>query len=181
MRKTDLIPPDSTLHFDVLLLDVWSPEDGVQTNSYHLPPPLQPEGGGGLLGMCVGERRIITMPPSLGYGENGDAGEVPGSAVMLFDIELVDMEDGLPEGYMFIWNDEVSPDLFSEMDRNSNGNFTDYIMQQVNDGKGRLAPGFDPHRIIDNMFSNQDRNGDGKITEEEFRLKADEPADHDEL
>lgn len=26
----------------------------------------------GLLGMCVGERRIITMPPSLGYGENGD-------------------------------------------------------------------------------------------------------------
>lgn len=26
----------------------------------------------GLLGMCVGERRFITMPPSLGYGENGD-------------------------------------------------------------------------------------------------------------
>lgn len=26
----------------------------------------------GLLGACVGERRIITMPPSLGYGENGD-------------------------------------------------------------------------------------------------------------
>lgn len=47
------------------------------------------------------------------------AGEVPGSAVLVFDIELVDMEEGLPEGYMFIWNDEVSPDLFSEMDKNS--------------------------------------------------------------
>lgn len=58
--------------------------------------------------------------------------------------------------------------------------FTDYIMQQVNEGKGRLAPGFDAYRIIDNMFSNQDRNGDGKITEEEFKLKADEAA-HDEL
>lgn len=30
----------------------------------------------GLLGMCVGERRIITMPPSLGYGENGDGESV---------------------------------------------------------------------------------------------------------
>ena len=53
-------------------------------------------------------------------------------------------------------------------------------MRQVTEGKGRLAPGFDPYRIIDNMFSNQDRNGDGKITEAEFKLKADEPA-HDEL
>ncbi len=26
----------------------------------------------GLLGMCVGEKRIITLPPFLGYGENGD-------------------------------------------------------------------------------------------------------------
>lgn len=58
--------------------------------------------------------------------------------------------------------------------------FTDYIMRQVNEGKGRLAPGFDPYRIIDNMFSNQDRDGDGKITEQEFKLKADESA-HDEL
>lgn len=58
--------------------------------------------------------------------------------------------------------------------------FTDYIMRQVNEGKGRLAPGFDPYRIIDNMFSNQDRDGDGKITEQEFKLKADESV-HDEL
>lgn len=33
----DIIPPDSILHFDVLLLDVWSPEDGVQINTYHTP------------------------------------------------------------------------------------------------------------------------------------------------
>lgn len=45
-------------------------------------------------------------------------GEVPGSAVLLFDVELVDVEEGLPEGYMFIWNSDVSPNLFSEMDKN---------------------------------------------------------------
>lgn len=48
------------------------------------------------------------------------ADEVPGSAVLLFDVELVDMEEGLPEGYMFIWNDDVSPDLFTEMDTDKN-------------------------------------------------------------
>uniref|UniRef100_A0AAQ5YMR8 peptidylprolyl isomerase n=1 Tax=Amphiprion ocellaris TaxID=80972 RepID=A0AAQ5YMR8_AMPOC len=140
----------------------------------------------GLMDMCVGEKRHLVIPPHLGYGERGVTDEVPGSAVLVFDVELVELEEGLPEGYMFIWNDEVSPDLFAEMDKNQDkqveaSEFTDYIIQQVNDGKGRLAPGFDPYRIIDNMFSNQDRNGDGKITEAEFKLKADEAAAHDEL
>lgn len=31
------------------------------------------------------------------------------------------------------------------------------------------------------MFSNQDRNGDGKITAEEFKLKDQESKGHDEL
>ncbi|CAL1584612.1 unnamed protein product [Knipowitschia caucasica] len=139
----------------------------------------------GLLGMCTGEKRHLVIPPHLGYGERGVTDEVPGSAVLVFDVELVDFEEGLPEGYMFIWNDDVSPDLFSEMDKDKNeqvesSEFTDYIMRQVTEGKGRLAPGFDAYRIIDNMFNNQDRNSDGKITEDEFRLKADE-APHDEL
>lgn len=140
----------------------------------------------GLLGMCVGEKRHLVIPPHLGYGERGVTDEVPGSAVLVFDVELMEYEEGLPEGYMFIWNEDVSPDLFSEMDKDNNkqveaSEFTDYIMRQVSEGKGRLAPGFDPYRIIDNMFSNQDRDADGKITEDEFKLKADEAATHDEL
>lgn len=51
----------------------------------------------------------------------------------------------------------------------------------MEEGKGRLAPGFDPQRIIENMYNNQDRNKDGRITEEEFKLKAEEAATHDEL
>lgn len=58
--------------------------------------------------------------------------------------------------------------------------FSDYILQQVEEGKGRLAPGFEPKRIIENMYDNQDRNKDGRITEDEFKLKADETT-HDEL
>ncbi|KAF4073953.1 hypothetical protein AMELA_G00248910 [Ameiurus melas] len=139
-----------------------------------------------LLGMCVGEKREAVVPPHLGYGERGVDGEVPGSAVLVFNIELMGVEEGLPEGYMFIWNNEVSPNLFSEMDKNKDlqvdpTEFSDYIMLQVAEGKGRLAPGYDPQRIIENMFNNQDRNKDGRITEEEFKLKADEAAAHDEL
>lgn len=48
------------------------------------------------------------------------AGEVPGSAVLVFDVELINVEEGLPEGYMFIWNEDVSSDLFSEMDKDAN-------------------------------------------------------------
>ncbi|XP_060637617.2 peptidyl-prolyl cis-trans isomerase FKBP9 [Anolis sagrei] len=140
----------------------------------------------GLRDMCVGEKRTVIIPPHLGYGEAGVEGEVPGSAVLVFDIELHDLVSGLPEGYMFVWHDEVSPKLFEEIDKDHNGEvlleeFTTYIDEQVKSGKGKLAPGFDSETIVKNMFTNQDRNGDGKITAEEFRLKDQEPKEHDEL
>ncbi|XP_043918938.1 peptidyl-prolyl cis-trans isomerase FKBP9 isoform X2 [Protopterus annectens] len=141
----------------------------------------------GLHDMCIGEKRTVIIPPHLGYGEQGIDGEVPGSAVLIFDIELVELVEGLPEGYMFIWNEEVSSDLFNEIDQNHDGEilpdeFSGYISQQVSLGRGKLAPGFDPLKIIANMFTNQDRNGDGKITEEEFKLKDEESKEaHDEL
>ncbi|XP_006832211.1 PREDICTED: peptidyl-prolyl cis-trans isomerase FKBP9 isoform X4 [Chrysochloris asiatica] len=135
--------------------------------------------------MCVGEKRTVVIPPHLGYGEAGVDGEVPGSAVLVFDIELLELVAGLPEGYMFIWNDEVSPNLFEEIDKDGNGEvfleeFSEYIHAQVASGKGKLAPGFDADMIVKNMFTNQDRNGDGKVTAEEFKLK-DQETKHDEL
>uniref|UniRef100_A0A4W5KUU1 peptidylprolyl isomerase n=1 Tax=Hucho hucho TaxID=62062 RepID=A0A4W5KUU1_9TELE len=118
--------------------------------------------------MCVGERRHLVIPPHLGYGERGVDGEVPASAVLVFDIEMIEMEAGLPDA-----------DLFTEMDADKD---LQVLASEVliTAKSRRLAPGFDANRIIENMFSNQDRNGDGKITEEEFKLKADETP-HDEL
>lgn len=46
---------------------------------------------------------------------------MPGSAVLVFDIELLELVSGLPEGYMFIWNGQVSPNLFEEIDKDGNG------------------------------------------------------------
>lgn len=141
----------------------------------------------GLQDMCVGEKRTVVIPPHFGYGEAGVEGEVPRSAVLIFNIELVELIPGLPDGYMFIWNGEVSPNLFEEIDKDQNGEiflqeFSEYIYAQVEAGKGKLAPGFDASKIIENMFKNQDRNEDGKITEAEFKLKDQEDKErHDEL
>uniref|UniRef100_A0A8C4HZJ4 peptidylprolyl isomerase n=1 Tax=Dicentrarchus labrax TaxID=13489 RepID=A0A8C4HZJ4_DICLA len=141
----------------------------------------------GLLGMCVGERREAVVPPHWGHGENG-AGEVPGSAVLFFELELVDLQKGVPEGFMFVWLGDGPDELFPAMDLNSNKEvpleeFSAFIMLQVKEGKGRLRPGLDADSTIKDMFNKQDRNRDGKIIEDEVKPKVDEESEtrRDEL
>ena len=48
----------------------------------------------GLDGMCAGETRRVIIPPSWGYGEKGSSsGKVPGSAVLIFDVQLQDFHN----------------------------------------------------------------------------------------
>ena len=58
------------------------------------PPGQFPPGWDvGLLGMCVGERREIDVPPALGYGPSGLVKKgkqiVPPNARLLYDVELI--------------------------------------------------------------------------------------------
>lgn len=92
----------------------------------------------GLSGMCVGESREVIVPPHWAHGESGGessdmcrrrlpfserfctcvcaAGGVPGSAVLFFQLELVELQKGVPEGFMFVWLGDGPEPLFPAMD-----------------------------------------------------------------
>uniref|UniRef100_A0A8V0ZR74 peptidylprolyl isomerase n=1 Tax=Gallus gallus TaxID=9031 RepID=A0A8V0ZR74_CHICK len=224
------IPGSAVLIFDVHIIDFHNPDDPVEIETVHRPEgcnvttrdrdfiryhyncslldgtrlfsshdyekPQEVTLGAnkvieglnsGLLGMCVGERRVLIVPPHLGHGESGARG-VPGSAVLRFEVELISLEEGVPEGYLFIWHGDPPENLFEQMDLNKDGQipadeFSTFIKTQVAEGKGRLMPSSDPEKVIADMFGNQDRNQDGRITAEELKLKSDEDREkvHEEL
>jgi FKBP-type peptidyl-prolyl cis-trans isomerase FkpA len=46
----------------------------------------------GVAGMKVGGTRLLTIPPSMGYGARGAGGVIPPNATLLFDVELLDVK-----------------------------------------------------------------------------------------
>ena len=79
----------------------------------------------GILGMCVGEKRQLIVPPELGYGDQGAGDIIPGGATLYFDVELLDTEDG-----------PVPVNVFKQIDLNedsmlSREELSGYLKQQV--------------------------------------------------
>ena len=104
----------------------------------------------GLLGMCVGEKRVLVLPPELGYGSRGAGGDIPGGATLHFDVELLQIQDGKPE-----------PNLFKDIDENGDKKLT---KEEVNGWFQKEHKQDMPEQL----WKEEDKNGDGFIDWDEF-------------
>ena len=75
--------------------------DGTVFDSSEGKEPIHFTAGGGqviegwdqgFIGMKEGEKRRLSIPPSLGYGDE-DFGPIPGGSTLIFEVELIEVKN----------------------------------------------------------------------------------------
>jgi FKBP-type peptidyl-prolyl cis-trans isomerase FkpA len=111
MQKIDLTPgtgaeiksgQNALVHYTGWLYDAASPENKGKKfdSSVDRNEPFEfPVGAGmvikgwdeGVVGMKIGGKRRLVIPPEMGYGARGAGGVIPPNATLVFDVELVEI------------------------------------------------------------------------------------------
>uniref|UniRef100_A0A0B6ZAH3 peptidylprolyl isomerase n=1 Tax=Arion vulgaris TaxID=1028688 RepID=A0A0B6ZAH3_9EUPU len=116
----------------------------------------------GLLGMCVGEKRKLIIPPSKAYGATGAGKVVPPNASLTFEVELLNITDGVPPVNIF---KEIDSDGDKQL---SHDEVLDYLKNQAAKEGNTQEEGQRHNEVLHKIFSREDKNRDGFISHAEF-------------
>ncbi|KAL7045806.1 hypothetical protein ACKWTF_002345 [Chironomus riparius] len=121
----------------------------------------------GLVDMCIGEKRKLTISPSLGYGDRGAGNVIPGGATLLFDVELVNIGDSPP-----------TTNVFKEIDENkdmqlSREEVSGYLKKQMSAVEGQDTDEIknllaEHDKLVEEIFQHEDKDKNGFISHDEF-------------
>lgn len=116
----------------------------------------------GLIGMCPGEKRLLTIPSKLGYGEHGAGEKIPGGADLKFEVECIKIEAG-----------PAPVNVFSEIDGNQDNQLSreevsEYLKRQIPAAAAAGHEMPDQDKLVEEIFQHEDSDKNGFISHDEF-------------